>query len=87
MNEIKNSLRKTTKNSEEEIALLMKQAEHSGKLVVEKLSDGDESTMCKFAVVTNEKGQTEETVITPKEKAEFFLRLQISRIDVKYERN
>ena len=86
MSDIKNSLRKTTKNSEEEIALLLKHAEHSGKVVVEKLSDNDESTMCKFAVATNEKGQVEETVITPQEKAEFFLNIQISKIDEKTER-
>ena len=73
MNEIKNSLRKSTKNSEIEIVLLLKQADHSGKMLVEKLSEND--TMCKFSAATGDMGKVEETVITQKEKAEFFLNL------------
>ena len=86
MSEIKNSLRKTTKNTEEQIVLLLKHAEHSGKMVTEQLSENDESTMCKFSAATGERGQIEETQITQKEKAEFFLNLQISRIDEKSDR-
>ena len=76
---IKHYIRKSTQNSEEEIALVLKQAEHSGKLVVEKLSENDpseESVMCKFSASTSENSNVESTtIITQQEKAEFFLKL------------
>ena len=74
MAQIKTYLRKSTRNTEEEIALLLKQAEHSGKMLVEKLNMNDsseESIMCKFPNLL----RAEDTEITQKEKAEFFLKL------------
>ena len=50
--QIKSFIRKSTCNTEEEIALLLKQAEHSGKLLIEKLHENqerDENIMCKFS--------------------------------------
>ena len=38
MAQIKTYLRKSTRNNEEEISLLLKHAEHSGKILVEKLN-------------------------------------------------
>ena len=43
MAQIKTYLRKSTRNTEEEISLLLKQAEHSGKMLVEKLNMNDSS--------------------------------------------
>ena len=74
--QIKSFIRKSTCNSEEEISLLLKHAEHSGKMLVEKLHENDpsdESVMCKFSASTRE--NAEGAVITQKEKAEFFLKL------------
>ena len=65
MAQIKNYIRKSTNNTEEEIALLLKQAEHSGKMVVEKLQESQESedgVMCKFSASDNQ--NAEETVIS-----------------------
>ena len=63
--QIKKFIRKSTCNSEEEITLLLKQAEHSGKLVIEKLHDNqenDDNIMCKFSAATGENAE-EATVI------------------------
>ena len=84
--QIKAYIRKSTCNTEEEISLLLKHAEHSGKMTVEKLHEkdpSDESVMCKFSASTRENQKTESAVITQKEKAEFFLKLQVSRIETK----
>ena len=78
MAQIKTYLRKSTRNTEEEISLLLKQAEHSGKMLVEKLNMNDSSEasiMCKFPNHFSENLRAEDTEITQKEKAEFFLKL------------
>ena len=78
MAQIKTYLRKSTRNTEEEISLLLKQAEHSGKMLVEKLNMNDsseESILCKFPNHFSENLRAEDTEITQKEKAEFFLKL------------
>ena len=54
--QIKAYIRKSTCNTEEEISLLLKHAEHSGKMTVEKLHEkdpSDESVMCKFSASKN----------------------------------
>ena len=84
--QIKNYLRKSTRNSEEEISLLLKHAERSGQMLVEMLHTNDpseESIMCKFINHHTENQRSEDSEISQKEKAEFFLKLQLQRIEKK----
>ena len=72
-------LRKSTQHSLEDISLLIKHMEHSGRII----SYEDENTKTTIVKFIDPTAKDDEKEFTAKEKAEFFLKTNMKQIESK----